>query len=72
MARARRTAAALSLAAFAGFHYRQGAPGIVLALVLGGLITLFYLWKRNLLAAMFAHFLVDFVPNVLVPLAGGE
>jgi hypothetical protein len=28
------------------------------------------MWKRDLVAAMFAHFLVDFVPNVLLPLLG--
>jgi CAAX protease family protein len=63
-------AGAISLAAFAGFHFRQGPAGIVLALVLGAVITGYYLWKRDLLAAMFAHFLVDFVPNVLVPALG--
>ncbi len=63
-------AAAASLAAFAGFHYRQGIAGIGLALMLGAVITGFYLWKRNLVAVMFAHFLVDFVPNVLLPLFG--
>lgn len=64
-------AGAISLIAFAGFHYRQGIAGIVLALVLGAIITCFYLWKRNLTAAIFAHFLVDFVPNVLLPLLTG-
>ena len=65
-------AAAISLAAFAGFHFRQGPAGVVLALVLGSIITGYYLWKRDLLAAMFAHFLVDFVPNVLLPAFGGD
>lgn len=65
-------AAAISLAAFAGFHFRQGPAGVVLALVLGSIITGYYLWKRDLLAAMFAHFLVDFVPNVLLPALGGD
>jgi membrane protease YdiL (CAAX protease family) len=64
-------AAAISLAAFAGFHVRQGVAGIVLAAVLGAIITGFYLWKRNLVAAIFAHFLVDFIPNVLLPAVGG-
>ena len=65
-------AAGLTLAAFAAFHYRQGWPGMFLALVLGGLLTTFYVWKRDLLAAMFAHFLVDFVPNVLLPLIASD
>jgi membrane protease YdiL (CAAX protease family) len=59
------------LAAFAGFHFRQGLAGIFLALVLGGIITGYYLWKRDLVATIFAHFLVDFVPNVLLPALGG-
>lgn len=61
-------AAAVTLAIFAGFHYRQGLAGVFLALLLGAIITGFYLWKRNLVAALFAHFLVDFLPNVLLPL----
>jgi membrane protease YdiL (CAAX protease family) len=64
-------AAGISLAAFAGFHFRQGLAGIFLALVLGGIITGYYLWKRDLVATIFAHFLVDFVPNVLLPALGG-
>jgi membrane protease YdiL (CAAX protease family) len=64
-------AAAISLAAFAGFHFRQGLAGIVLAAVLGAIITGFYLWKRDLVAAIFGHFLVDFIPNVLLPALGG-
>ena len=63
-------AAAISLVAFAAFHYRQGAAGVLLALVLGTILTGFYLWKRNLVAAIFAHFLVDFVPNIVLPLLG--
>ena len=65
-------AAAISLAAFAGFHFRQGVAGIMLAAVLGAIITGFYLWKRNLIAAIFAHFLVDFIPNVLLTALGGS
>ena len=55
-------AAGTSLIAFAAFHYRQGVAGIVLALVLGAALTAFYLWKRDLLAAITAHFLVDSYP----------
>lgn len=64
-------AAAIPLLMFAGFHFRQGAAGILLALVLGAIFTGFYLWKRNLVAAMLAHFLVDSVPNILLPLLSG-
>lgn len=63
-------AAGLVVFCFAAFHYRQGLPGMGLALVLGAVLTGFYLWKRDLLAAMIAHFLVDFIPNVALPLLG--
>jgi len=65
-------AAIIPLLMFAGFHFRQGFPGVLLALVLGAIFTGFYLWKRNLVAAIAAHFLVDFVPNVLLPLVGAS
>lgn len=63
-------AAAVSLALFAAFHFRQGWAGVVLAFVLGAVLTAFYLWKRDLIANILAHFLVDFVPNVVLPLFG--
>ena len=63
-------AAAVTLIIFAGFHYRQGLPGVFLAFTIGAVLTAFYLWKRNLIAAIFGHFLVDFIPNVVLPLFG--
>jgi hypothetical protein len=33
--------------------------------VLGGILAGFYLWRRDLVANMTGHFLVDFVGNVL-------
>ena len=63
-------AAGVTLVLFAAFHFRQGLAGVFLAFVLGGIFTLFYLWKRDLLATITGHFLVDFVPNVLLPLLG--
>jgi membrane protease YdiL (CAAX protease family) len=65
-------AAGLTLILFAAFHYRQGWPGVFIAFVVGAIFTGFYLWKRNLIANIFAHFLVDFIPNVLLPLIAGE
>ena len=59
-------AAIVPLGLFAAFHYRLGAAGMLIALVLGAILTGFFLWKRNLVANMFAHFLIDFVPNVLL------
>ena len=63
-------AAGISLVLFAAFHFRQGLPGVVIAFVLGAVLTGFYLWKRDLISNIFAHFLVDFVPNVLLPALG--
>jgi uncharacterized protein len=65
-------AALVSLLCFAAFHYRQGWAGVTISLVIGACLTLFYLWKRNLVATIFAHFLIDFIPNVLLPLIPGE
>jgi membrane protease YdiL (CAAX protease family) len=63
-------AAVVSLVLFAGFHFRQGFAGIGIAFVAGAVLTGLYLWKRDLIANMFAHFLVDFIPNVVLPLFG--
>ena len=41
-----------------------------LAFAIGAVLTAFYVWKRDLIAAMFGHFLVDFIPNVILPLFG--
>ena len=53
---------------FGLFHYRQGLAGIVIATAAGFLLALFYLKKRDLKANIIAHFLVDLVPNVLIPM----
>lgn len=58
-------AAAIPLVIFSVGHWTGGAANILIALVLGGVLTGFYLWRRDLVANMFAHFLVDFVANVL-------
>lgn len=63
-------AATIVILLFAAFHYRQGLAGVFIALVTGAILTGFYLWKRDLLAAITAHFLVDFIPNVALPLLG--
>lgn len=70
LTRSKWLAALVSLLAFGLFHFWLGVTGVIVALVLGAIITAFYLWKRDLVAAIFAHFLVDFVPNVLLPLFG--
>ncbi len=52
-------------------HYRQGIPGIIIATAAGLLLAFFYVRKRDLKANIIAHFLIDFIPNVLVPLIAG-
>lgn len=59
---------ALPLVVFAAAHYRQGSGGILIALVMGAILAVLFLKRRDLLAVMTAHFIVDFVPNVLLPL----
>jgi membrane protease YdiL (CAAX protease family) len=56
---------------FGLFHYRQGIPGIIVASSAGLLLGFFYLKTRDLKANIIAHFSVDFIPNVLIPLIAG-
>ncbi|OBX25852.1 CAAX prenyl protease-like protein [Gelidibacter algens] len=57
---------------FGLMHYQQGIGGIIIA-TLGGLVMSSFYWKtRDLKAVMIAHFMVDFIPNVLIPLIGGD
>jgi membrane protease YdiL (CAAX protease family) len=58
-----------SKAAFAAsclqiMNWTGGWANIVIALALGGILAVFYLWRRDLAANMIGHFLVDFVGNV--------
>jgi membrane protease YdiL (CAAX protease family) len=39
--------------------------GGAVALALGAVLTLFYLRRRDLVANMIGHFMVDFIANVL-------
>jgi uncharacterized protein len=64
-------AALVPLTIFAASHYRQGVGGIVAAFVLGAILTWFYMKFRDLLANITAHFLADFVLNVVLPLVSG-
>lgn len=61
----RALACIIPLTIFAIGHWTGGAANILIALVLGGILTGFYLWRRDLVSNMFGHFLVDFVANVL-------
>ncbi|MBL7818033.1 MAG: CPBP family intramembrane metalloprotease [Saprospiraceae bacterium] len=56
----------LSTIPFGLLHYPQGYAGILIATVAGGVLALFYFWKKDLKANIIAHFLVDFIPNVLL------
>jgi membrane protease YdiL (CAAX protease family) len=58
-------AAAIPLAIFSVGHWTGGWSNILIALVLGGVLAGFYLWRRDLKANMIGHFLVDFAGNVL-------
>ena len=60
-------AVGLPLVIFATFHYTQGAGGVLIAFLTGAVMTAVYLRKRNLWVNMIAHFLVDFVPNIILP-----
>ncbi|MEO6901933.1 MAG: type II CAAX endopeptidase family protein [Bacteroidia bacterium] len=56
---------------FGLMHYQQGIGGIIIATV-GGLVLSSFYWKtRDLKANIIAHFMIDFIPNVLIPLIGG-
>lgn len=64
-------AVAIPLIIFSIGHFRQGPGGILISFVAGGILSATYLWKRDLLANMIAHFLIDFIPNILVPMIEG-
>jgi uncharacterized protein len=53
------------LAIFAGTHWTGGIPNIIIASVVGTVLTLFYLWRRDLVANMIGHGLSDFLGLVL-------
>jgi membrane protease YdiL (CAAX protease family) len=58
-------AGTIPLLVFGVAHWTGGWANIVIALVLGAVLTLFYLWRRDLVANMIGHFMVDFIANVL-------
>jgi membrane protease YdiL (CAAX protease family) len=57
--------AAIPLAIFAAAHWTGGIPNIIIALVVGAVLTLFYMWRRDLVANMIGHGLSDFLGLVL-------
>ena len=58
-------AVAIPLIIFAAGHYTGGLSNVVIALAMGGILSGFYLWRRDLVACMFAHTLIDFLANVV-------
>lgn len=58
-------AAAIPWVIFGLGHYRAGWGNVVMALGLGLVLTVVYLWRRDLVANMIGHFLVDFLGNVV-------
>ena len=61
----RAAAALVPLVIFAGMHYTGGPVNVLMAFTLGAILTLFYLWRQDLVANIIAHFLVDFIGNVV-------
>ncbi len=61
----RGVAAGIPLIIFGFGHWTGGWANIVIALALGGILAIFFLWRRDLAANMIGHWLVDFVGNVL-------
>jgi membrane protease YdiL (CAAX protease family) len=59
----------IPLLIFGFAHAPNGWTNVVLALALGLVLMLVYLWRRDLVANMLGHFLVDFVSIVLPRLA---
>ncbi|HUL14730.1 MAG TPA: CPBP family intramembrane glutamic endopeptidase [Terriglobales bacterium] len=58
-------AAFVPLMIFATAHWTNGWANVVIAFVIGAVLAAFYLWRRDLLGNMFAHFFVDFISVIL-------
>jgi membrane protease YdiL (CAAX protease family) len=68
----RYAAAAIPLLIFGVGHWTGGWANILIALALGAILAGFYLWRRDLVANMIGHFLVDFAANILPALFQGK
>jgi membrane protease YdiL (CAAX protease family) len=58
-------AAAVPLLVFSLGHWQGGWANVVIALALGGVLSASYLWRRDLVANIIGHFIVDFFGVVL-------
>ena len=56
---------AIPLVIFSLGHWTGGAANVLIAFVAALILTGFYLWRRDLVANMIGHGLVDFIANVL-------
>jgi membrane protease YdiL (CAAX protease family) len=60
-----RSSITIPLVVFSLGHLSGGAANVLIALAAGAILTGFYLWRRDLVANIIGHGLVDFVANVL-------
>jgi membrane protease YdiL (CAAX protease family) len=58
-------AAGVPLLIFSIAHWTGGWANIAIAFVVGAILTAFFLWRKDLVANMMAHTLVDLIGNVL-------
>ncbi|HET9366631.1 MAG TPA: CPBP family glutamic-type intramembrane protease [Candidatus Udaeobacter sp.] len=54
----------IPLTIFGVAHWTGGWANILIALALGVILSVFYVWRRDLVANMIAYFLVDFIGNI--------
>jgi CAAX protease family protein len=59
-------AGVIPLLIFGFGHVTNGWANVVLALALGAILTAVYLWRRDLVANMIGHFMIDLI-SVLLP-----
>jgi membrane protease YdiL (CAAX protease family) len=59
-------AGVIPLLIFGFGHVTNGWANVILALALGGVLTAVYLWRRDLVANMIGHFMIDLIA-VLLP-----
>jgi membrane protease YdiL (CAAX protease family) len=61
----RYVAGIIPLLIFGFAHGTNGWANIILALALGAVLTAVYLWRRDLVANMIGHFMIDLIATVL-------